>query len=44
MPHAAQDLHRPGANDDYLAARFRDHLMPLRWVCISYGRWEGCIK
>lgn len=28
-----QDLRRPGANDDYLAARFRDHLMPLRgWV------------
>ncbi|KXZ56810.1 hypothetical protein GPECTOR_1g73 [Gonium pectorale] len=28
-----QDLRQPGANDDHLAARFRDELMPLRgWV------------
>ncbi|GIL74411.1 hypothetical protein Vretifemale_4287, partial [Volvox reticuliferus] len=28
-----QDLGLPGANEDYLAAKFRDELMPLRgWV------------
>lgn len=32
-----QDLKVPGANEDYLAAKFRDELMPVR--CVEVLLW-----